>query len=122
VGEPLPAGYAVLAEAFGDYVLLRADPVFCPVCATQAYLAKLRRDYLACVHCGLWEPCQVVGDPRWVIIPTESLLIMRKKRYYLPTAWNKEPWIDRKQLAEKFDSYMKEKRECLLRLQGASLV
>lgn len=125
MGEPLPAGYEVMAEAFGDFVFLHADlVVMCPCCSTPAQLTRLSRDYLVCTKCMFWEPCLIVeGVQRWVIFPTELLLTRAHKRLYLPTAWNSvNPWMDREKLEEKYNEYLKEKKECLDRMQVASSV
>jgi hypothetical protein len=121
----LPAGYEVMAEAFGDFVFLHADiVVMCPHCSTPAQFTRLSRDYLMCARCGFWEPCTLLdGTQRWAVFPTELLLARARKRLYLPTAWNNvTPWIDREQLEEKYASYLKEKKECLDRMQVVSSV
>lgn len=121
----LPAGYEVMAEAFGDFVFLHADlVVMCPICSTPAQLTKLSRHYLVCTNCLFWEPCRVIeGVKRWVVFPTDLLLTCARKRLYLPTAWNSvTPWIDRELLEEKYVSYLKEKKECLDRMQVVSSV
>ncbi len=123
--EPLPAGYDVMASAFGDYVYLHADIVInCPCCSTPAMISRLSRDYLVCARCGFWEPCLVVeAAQRWVVFPTQLFIDKPHKRFYFPTAWNdKTPWMEREQLEEKYAEYLKEKKECLDRLQGASSV
>ena len=119
----LPAGYEVMAESFGDFVFLHADlVVMCPCCSTPAQITKLSRDYLVCTRCLFWEPCRVIeGAKRWVVFSMGLLLTCARKRLYLPTAWNSvTPWIDREQLEEKYASYLKEKKECLDRMQVVS--
>lgn len=121
----LPAGHEVMATALGEFVYLHADLFAnCPRCSTPAHLSRLSYDYLVCVRCGLWERCVVVeGAYRWVILPMELLLGLACGRFYLPTAWNPTtPWIDRKTLEEKYNAYLKEKKECLDRMQVVSSV
>jgi hypothetical protein len=124
MSAPLPAGYGVMAEAFGDFVYLHADVLtMCPSCSTPAQLTRLSRCYLMCTQCGFWEPCALIdAAQRWVVFPTELFVnTSRRKRFYLPTAWNNtNPWIEREQLEEKYNKYLMEKKECLDRMQVES--
>jgi hypothetical protein len=118
----LPAGYEVMAEAFGDYVFLHADLYAnCPVCSSPAMFTQLSQTYLVCAHCGFWEPCRVIESAqRWAVFPTKLFVEACGRRFYLPTAWNNSnPWISKEQLVAKYEEYEKEKASCLRRLQAA---
>ncbi len=121
---PLPAGYQVLAEAFGDRVYARVGPdgsVECPVCGAGAP-ADPRADDTFVMHCSSCHTWLVVADYQpeegWAGFAPVELLSLASTAYFLPRAWNPSgPWIARVDFAARYDNYCKERDSTCLELR-----
>lgn len=116
--SPIPSGYAVLAETFGEQLFLRrqGDKVECPF--TGRWVGVLWEvggyGYIQDTH-GI--NCRVTAvTEEWFSIQIQTLLESNEERFFLPRAWNMDVWIDHKTLALKYEDFKKERNQCLERL------
>lgn len=110
----LRAGHDTIAAAFGDRVYCRLD----------------EHSRFECVGCGRWSvitptsmPCTsrrctttlygLVHGKEWFSTPTAMVLRLARDRYYIPRDWNPgRGWISHGDLAETYETYVKEKERC----------
>lgn len=117
------AGTATLVDSFGEYVYIRCKPdgksvlCECPFCGRWKFRA-FPLGY--CWHCGYGVVVTRHSDS-WMAVAVDSLLLVATHplsfidapdRFFLPRAWNGGPWISRKDLRLKLDSFRKERDQC----------
>lgn len=120
---PLDAGYATLAQCFGElvYTRVRKRPedlplVECTSCGFWCPIARIDADGWAfrCVECSAWVPvADFQPDEGWAGVSIDTLLASGTTRFFLPRKWNKNGnWISRPELVEMYDTFKKEKSRC----------
>lgn len=114
---PLYACVDFLSRTLGDnvYVAVRRKETVqleCPGCGFWSTTLPFR--FVCKKKCGLEVPVRLFS--KWAAVAVRDLLPLTPA-FYLPRAWNTDPpWITREQLAEKYETYKKEKEQCLERL------
>lgn len=107
----LRVGYDAVADAFGDEIYCRAreEKIECPVCGSWG---RVENGSLQCLFCHVLIRATSAGPKWWTVVTCELLYTKTTEahRYFIPRAWNPTPpWIEAKDLEEKYQRYLKEK-------------
>ncbi len=108
---PIPVGYEVLPDAFGDSIYLRfhADCVESPFTGDMIPVELEDDGWIRNAPFGL--PMEQV-NPRWVTCSTKDILNGGGERFFIPRGWNPHPpWISFDELSKRYETYLKEKSE-----------
>lgn len=116
---PIKAGYASLADAFGDHAYLRTrawpSPVVeCPICGR--WKASVVDSALECQCMPPKIKGEVTPDRKWFKVATRELLDAGRfivQRFFLPRAWNPSgSWVSYEDLKAKYEAFTKERESC----------
>lgn len=113
----LKSGIATLAEALGEtvYVKLRNKSSL-----DQQIESPLTGRWVSSYQFPLpIASTDVSKSGMWATVRVEDLLATSNTRFYLPRGWNPSAgWIDRDSLKDMYDTYLREKQECIQAIVG----